>query len=100
MPKPTPDSVIKTGKALIRARKTAGNLSVEIDEAIAALHEAVEDMVKNHGAKAMQAGHALASLRQAQAALGLVMDAHNSLRCVLTECDVEQPTDAQVLSIR
>ncbi len=100
MPKPTPNEVIETGKALIKARKSAALMSEQIDEAISKLHGAIEVMTKDHGALAMQAGSALTKLRQAQAALGLIMEAHNSLRCVLTECDVEQPTDAQVLSIR
>lgn len=100
MPKPCPESVIETGRSLIAARKMAEAMSDKIDIAIASLTEhAIPDM-KAHGAKAMQAGSAIAKLRQAQAAYGLIMDAHNDLRCVLMECDVEQPTDAQVASIR
>jgi hypothetical protein len=100
MPKPVPNEVVETGKSLIKARKSAGIMSEHIDEAISKLHGAIEVMTKEHGAKAMQAGSALAKLRKAQAALGYIMDAHNDLRGVLHECDVEQPTDAQVLSIR
>ncbi len=100
MPKPTPNEVIETGKALIKARKSAALMSEHVDEAIGKLHAAIAVMTKDHGARAMQAGEALTKLRKAQTALGLIMEAHNSLRCVLTECDVEQPTDAQVLSIR
>jgi hypothetical protein len=74
-------------------------MSEAIDDALANLTKAVEAM-KPHGAKAMQAGKAIAKLRQAQAAVGLVMEGHDSLRRVLKECDVEEPTDAQVLSIR
>lgn len=100
MPKPCPDEVIETGKSLIKARKAAALMSEQIDDALGKLHGAIEVMTKNHGARAMQAGEAFTKLRKAQSALGLIMEAHNSLRCVLTECDVEQPTDNQVLSIR
>ncbi len=100
MAKPVPDSVVSTGKALILARKSAEHTSDLINDALAALEHAVDDMVKDHGAKAMQAGETIQLLRDAQRCHGLVMQAHNALRRVLTECDVEQPTDAQVLSIR
>jgi hypothetical protein len=99
MSAPCPQEVIDTGKDLIRARRLATNMSEAIDDALANLTKAVEAM-KPHGAKAMQAGRAIANLRQAQAAVGLVMDAHDSLRHVLKACDVDEPTDAQVLSIR
>ena len=101
MPKPCPESVVATGKALIGARKMAEAMSDKIDIAILALTEhAIPEMMKDHGAKQMQAGSALAKLRKAQAAYGLIMDAHNDLRLVLEECDVDAPTDAQVASIR
>lgn len=100
MPKPCPDEVVETGRALIKARKLAESMSDNIGIAIAELGEAINVMVKDHGAKAMQAGSAIAKLRQAQAAYGLIMDAHNDLRKVLAECDVDAPTDAQVASIR
>ena len=99
MATPVPTEVIECGKALIKARKSASNMSADIDAAIAALHPAIDATVKL-GAKGMQAGVALEKLRKAQSALGLVMQAHNSLRQVLVELDIEQPTDAQVLSIR
>jgi len=100
MPKPCPETVIETGRSLIAARKLAEAMSDKIDVAIASLTgHAIPDM-KPHGARVMQAGAAIAKLRQAQAAYGLVMDAHNDLRLVLDQCDVESPTDAQVASIR
>lgn len=100
MPKPCPESVIETGRALIAARKLALAMSDKIDIVIASLTEhAVPDM-KEHGALVMQAGATIAKLRQAQAAYGFIMDGHNDLRLVLAECDVESPTDAQVASIR
>ncbi len=100
MANPVPDSVVATGKALILARKSAEHTSDLINDALAALESAVDDMVKDHGAKAMEAGECIQLLREAQRCHGLVMQAHNSLRKVLAERDVEQPTDAQVLSIR
>lgn len=100
MASPAPDSVVTTGKALILARKSAEHMSDLINDALAALETAIDDMVKGHGAKAMQAGECIQLLREAQRSHGLVMQAHNSLRKVLIDCDVEQPTDAQVLSIR
>jgi hypoxanthine phosphoribosyltransferase len=100
MPKPCPDEVVETGRTLIAARKLAQAMSDKVDIALNQLEAAVGVMVKDHGAKAMQAGSALAKLRKAQAAYGLIMDAHNDLRMVLHECDVDAPTDAQVASIR
>lgn len=95
-----PPEVVEAGRALIDARKTAHTLSEAIDEAIAKLGPAVAVMVKAHGAKVMQSGTAYAKLRKAQAAYGLVMEAHDSLRAVLIECGVDQPTDEQIASIR
>lgn len=100
MSTPCPQEVIDTGRALIQARKLAEAMSGKIDEAIPLLEKAVAVMVNDGGAKAMQAGAAFVRLRQAQTAFGLIMEAHESLRRVLEECDVEQPTDAQVASIR
>ena len=100
MPAPCPAEVIETGRSLISARKLARDMSEAIDDALGNLSDAIEVMTANHGAKAMQAGSAIAKLRQAQAAYGFIMEAHNDLRMVLVECDVEQPTDEQVASIR
>jgi hypothetical protein len=99
MPKDCPPEVIECGKALILARKRANSMSGDIDEALAKLEGAIEAM-KPHGAKRMQAGEAIVLLRKAQAAQGFIMQAHNSLRHVLNECDVAEPTDVQVASIR
>lgn len=95
-----PKEVVVAGRGLIKARKVAKKLSQKIDEAIAELEDAVNVMVSNNGAKIMQSGAAIAKLRDAQRSYGLVMEAHDSLRCVLCEQDVEQPTDEQVASIR
>lgn len=99
MSAPCPQEVIDTGKDLIRARHLAIKMADAVNDALANLAKATEAM-KPHGAKAMQAGTAIAKLRQAQAAVGLIMEGHDSLRHVLKACDVEEPTDAQVLSIR
>jgi hypothetical protein len=95
-----PDEVIAAGRALTVARKTAWNLTQDIDAALAALYDATNVVTTKHGAKVMQAGTAHVKLRQAQAAYGLIMEAHDSLRAVLIECGIDQPTDAQILSIR
>lgn len=95
-----PDEVIAAGRALIVARKTAWQLSMEIDSALAMLYDAVNVVTAKHGAKVMQAGEAYTKLRKAQTAYGLVMEAHDSLRAVLIECGIDQPTDAQIASIR
>jgi hypothetical protein len=100
MSTPCPDEVVAVGRSLIKARKSASIMSEQIDAAIVDLHTAIDVMTSKHGAKAMQAGIALSKLRQAQAALGDIMQAHDSLRHVLVELDIEQPTDAQVASIR
>jgi N-acetylglucosamine kinase-like BadF-type ATPase len=100
MPKECPPQVIETGKALIKVRKSAASLSAAVEHAIAALGPAIDVMVKEHGAKVMQAGETLALLRKIQMAEGEAMAAHNKLRSVLCDCDVAEPTDEQVLSIR
>lgn len=100
MPKACPQEVIDAGRALVGARKSADNLSELIDEAIAKLGPAVDVMVKNGGAKRMEAGSALAKLRQAQMAYGLICDAHNDLRQVLGTYDYSEPTNEQIASIR
>jgi len=100
MPKPCPPEVIEAGRALVTARKTADNLSELIDEAIARLGPAVDVMVKEGGAKRMEAGSAHSKLRQAQMAFGLICEAHNDLRQVLGTYDYSEPTDAQIASIR
>jgi len=98
--KDCPKDVVATGRSLIKARKFAKKASQKIDEAIAELESATDTMRAEHGAKAMQSGEAIALLRDAQRSYGLIMQAHNSLRGVLVECDVEQPTDDQVNSFR
>jgi len=100
MPKKCPDEVIEAGRALIDVRKASHRLSELVDTAIAKLEPAVDHMVKAHGAKRMQAGTAYTKLRQLQMAYGLACEAHESLRSVLAKCDVEEPTDDQVASIR
>lgn len=100
MPKACPPEVIEAGKALVAARKCADNLSDYIDEAIAKLGPAVDHMVKEGGAKRMEAGSAHSKLRQAQMAFGLICEAHNDLRQVLGSYDYAEPTDAQIASIR
>lgn len=97
---PCPQEVVETGRLLIEARKLARALSDKIDDTLDQLDLAVEVMTEKYGAKAMQAGTAIIALRTAQAAYGHVMEGHESLRQVLIACNVEQPTDAQVASIR
>lgn len=95
-----PNEVIEAGRALVKARKRAEEMSDAIDAAFPKIEDAVVHMNKAHGAKRMQAGGTIARLRQAQAALGLVMEAHDLLRHVLKECDVAEPTDDEIASIR
>lgn len=95
-----PPEVIEAGRALVKARKAADHMSDLIDDAFPKIETAVVHMHKEHGAKRMQAGATLARLRQAQMAVGLLMEAHDLLRHVLKECDVEEPTDAEIASIR
>lgn len=95
-----PSEVIEAGRALIGARKQAKEMSDAIDKALAVLDGAVAVMTEKHGAKVMQSGTAYSKLRKAQQAYGLIMEAHDSLRAVLIECNVDQPTDGQIASIR
>lgn len=92
-----PDSVVKAGIALIRARRTAEELEKQIDTAIAAIRAAADELVPEYGLKHMQSGSAYAKLRKAQAALGYIMDAHNDVRLAIGEKGIEEPTDAQVV---
>lgn len=97
--KDCPEAVIEAGRALLIARRTAMHLSMQVDDAVKLMTAAVPVMVE-HGAKVMQMGDALARLRHAQSAFGEIMAAHESLRLVLVACDVAEPTDEQVASIR
>lgn len=89
--------VVKAGSALIRARRSAEELSKDIEAAIAAIHDAAVELAPMHGLKHMQAGSAYAKLRQAQASLGLIMDAHNDVRLAIKGVGLEEPTDAEIL---
>ncbi len=100
MPKPCPPEVIEAGRALVNARRVSESLSDLIDLAIMKLGPAVDVMVKEGGAKRMEAGSAYAKLRQAQMAFGLICDAHNDLRQVLGTYDYSEPTNEQIASIR
>lgn len=100
MPKECPPQVIEAGRALIKVRKASQSLSAAVEHAIAALGPAVDVMVNDHGARVMQSGETLALLRQIQMGEGLAMAAHNKLRSVLCDCDVAEPTNEQIASIR
>lgn len=90
--------VVKAGAALIRARRTAEELDKDIEAAIAAIKDAAVELAPMHGLKLMQAGSAYAKLRQAQAAHGLIMDAHNDVRLAIKSVGLEEPTDAELVS--
>ena len=98
MPKPCPESVVNAGAMLVAIRQAAKNLSDLVDKAMPDIHAAIDEVVEKHGAKAMQAGTAIANLRTVQATEGLTGEAHNVLRLVLRECDIEEPTNAQIVA--
>lgn len=93
-----PDSVVKAGLALLRARRTAEELEKDVEAAIVAIRAAADELVPLHGLKHMQAGSAYAKLRQVQAAPGLVMDAHNDVRLAIGGKGIDEPTDAQLVA--
>ncbi len=96
---PAPKSVIRAGAKLIAARRTAVLLATQIDEAITAIGDATNELVESHQLKHMQAGEALVLLRQAQAAPGLVMQAHDSVRKAISARGVEEPTDEEIVAV-
>lgn len=99
MPKlrPTPDSVIDAGTALVRARRTAWQLESDIAAALEAVEAATQEMVRA-GAKEMQAGAARARLYQAAMAYGLIGEAHDSLRAVIGQLGYSEPENDKILA--
>ena len=96
MPKPCPPEVIAAGSALVHIRLRAAALAQEIDEALPVIRKGIAAVVDGHGAKNMQAGTAIRKLRELQAGEGLAGEAHDSLRKVLSEFDIAEPTDAEI----
>lgn len=94
-----PESVVKAGAALIAARFTAIDLAEQIDQAISAIETAADELTATHDLKHMQAGSAYVKLRKAQAAVGLIMDAHNDIRLEIKAAGIPEPTDAQILAV-
>jgi len=100
MPKDCPKSVVDAGRGLMKIRKLANKLSDAIDDEMPTIHSAIDEVVSLHRAKISQAGETLSLLREIQSSEGKAMQAHNLLRLVLNECDIEEPTNDQVASIR
>lgn len=94
-----PDSVVKAGAKLIEARFTALDLADQLQDAIAAVMASADELTGTHDLKHMQLGSAYAKLRQAQAAAGLIMDAHNDLRLQIKAAGIPEPTDAQIVAV-
>lgn len=94
---PCPNSVKNAGAHLVKARRMAEALVDQIQVAYAAVKATQADMVPK-GAKVMEYGRALANLAEAAKAEGLIGDAHNCLRQGLARCDVDEPTDADIVS--
>lgn len=96
MPKKCPPEVIAAGAALVHIRLRAAALADEIDTALPTIRKGIAAVVDGHGAKNMQAGTAIRKLRELQGGEGLAGEAHDSLRKVLAEVDIAEPTDAEI----
>lgn len=96
MSKPCPKEVIAAGAALVHIRLRAQSLAEEIDTALPVIRAGIAKVVTDHGAKNMQAGKAIRKLRELQGGEGLAGEAHDSLRRVLAEYGIDEPTDAEI----
>lgn len=98
MPKPCPESVIKAGGALVLLRHKLQALDKDFARAHEALDATGPDL-KAAGMKGMSYGVAKANLYEAQRAAGLVMAAHEHMANAVCACDMDTPTDAQLVGI-
>lgn len=94
--KDCPESVILGGAALVNLRHKLEDLDGLFLDAINAV-EATQKDLKAAGLKRMSYGVALANLKQAWGASGLVMAAHEHMARGLTDIGMKQPSDAQLL---
>lgn len=94
-----PAEVVRAGARLVALRRLAKRLEDAIDEALPDIQEGINCVVDKHGAAYVQAGEAKTLLRTAQTAAGLIMQAHNSLRLVLVERGIAEPTGDQIITL-
>lgn len=95
---PCPDSVKYAGAQLVKARRMASDLVKQIGIAYDAVKATQPDMCAK-GAKNMEYGSALWRLAEAAKAEGLIGEAHNFLRQGLARCDVDEPSDGDIVVI-
>lgn len=91
-----PKSVIEAGRAMVNARKSAAKLEAEIFDALEKTRVATSHVCDEHGALHMQSGEAEKLLLECAAGLQNLKIAHDSLRKVLCECNIAQPTNEQL----
>lgn len=96
MPKPCTDSIIKGGAAFVRLRHHLEKAEKMYDDLLDALEETKPDL-KAAGMMQAHYGKALASIHQARMAYGLVCDAHLHMAQGVKSCDMETPTDEQLV---
>lgn len=89
--------VIEAGAALIKARRRASKMQDALNDAFDKIDAAFETLPGNP--RRMQIGEALNHLIKAGLAHSEIMMAHNSLRKLLGEVGMEEPTDAQINEI-
>lgn len=100
MPKKTacPGEVKDLGANLVKARRMASDLAAQLIACYQKV-DAAEDAMVKLGAKRMESGEGRELLLQAAACDGLIRQAHNSFRATLARCDVEEPSDSDIVSI-
>ena len=95
--KECPDSVKQAGADLVKLRKAAkrfADMAACTEKSILVAGEEMKDL---HGMRLMELGVALKELGAMQALPGSVMVAHDSLRRMLGDCGVEEPTDDDII---
>ena len=91
-----PKTVIEAGRSLVNARKSAAKLEAELFDALEKVRIATKQVCDEHGALYMESGEAEKLLLECAAGLQNLKMAHNSLRKVLCECEISQPTNEQL----
>jgi len=89
-------SVKQAGFQLVKLRRMSEKLEAQAMIAQSALGVAVKDVCSTHGALNMQSGETEVLLHEIASVAGKAKMAHNAVRLVLKECDIDQPSDDEI----
>ncbi len=91
-----PKSVLQAGLQLVKLRRMCKQVELQAMLAQTALGPATKEVCEKFGARYMESGETETLLHEIAAVAGKAKMAHNSVRKVLADCDVAEPTNNQL----